>query len=396
MNILLIDDDPFALALLGRQLEKLQAGTLTRSSDPQQALSLLQDPGRGFDLIFCDLHMPEVDGVEVVRHLAHWGYRGHLVLVSGEGERVLHTVRKLAQAHRISIPAALSKPVDPRRLAQLLNSLPTRKPLPPLAPAIHYPASEIERAINEGEIVNYYQPQVAIKTGAVHGVEALVRWQHPRVGLITPDRFVTTAEDYGLIDALTQTVIRNVLRDAQFWADNAFMPRIAINVSMQNLTSLDFPDMVVRLADTAQFPLARLTLEVTESRLMADARTALDVLTRLRLKRINLSIDDFGTGHSSLAQLRDIPFNELKLDRGFIHGIANDAAQRSIVDATVAMARHLDMSTVAEGVEDLADWEALRGVGCDAAQGYLIARPMPPGALQAWYRAEAKTCSVIG
>jgi EAL domain-containing protein (putative c-di-GMP-specific phosphodiesterase class I) len=153
---------------------------------------------------------------------------------------------------------------------------------------------------------------------------------------------------------------------------------------MDNLAALDFPDVVARLAKDAGVALGTLVLEVTESRLMKDVRGPLEILTRLRLRRIGLSIDDFGTGHSSLAQLRDIPFDELKLDRSFVSGAVDDRAMRTIVESTIAMAHQLGMKVVAEGVETQADWDFLCGLGCDVAQGYFIARPMPGIELPAW------------
>jgi EAL domain-containing protein (putative c-di-GMP-specific phosphodiesterase class I) len=153
---------------------------------------------------------------------------------------------------------------------------------------------------------------------------------------------------------------------------------------MDSLGSLEFPDFVARSAIDAGIPMTRLVLEVTESRLMKNPQAALDVMTRLRLKRIGLSIDDFGTGHSSLAQLHEIPFDELKVDHGFVHGACRDPSLRAIVEASLAMARQLGMKTVAEGVEDRADWDFLRTAGCLLAQGYFIARPMPAEELMKW------------
>ena len=153
---------------------------------------------------------------------------------------------------------------------------------------------------------------------------------------------------------------------------------------MNNLGSLDFPDIVDRAIRAAGVSNKSVMLELTEGRLMTDAVRALDTLTRLRLKHIGLSIDDFGTGHSSLAQLRDIPFDELKVDRGFVHGACNDASLRAIFEASLGMARQLGMKIVAEGVEDRADWEFLRAAGCDIAQGYFIARPMTAENLADW------------
>ena len=172
---------------------------------------------------------------------------------------------------------------------------------------------------------------------------------------------------------------------------------VAINVSMDNLAALDFPDVVARLANEAGVGLNTVVLEVTESRLMKDARGPLEILTRLRLKRIGLSIDDFGTGHSSLAQLRDIPFDELKLDRSFVGGAARDPALRAIIESTLVMAHQLDMKVVAEGVEDRCDWDFLRGLGCDVAQGYFIGRPMPATELPAWRAGwETRRCELAG
>lgn len=168
---------------------------------------------------------------------------------------------------------------------------------------------------------------------------------------------------------------RSALRQAREWQDAGLGLQVAVNVSMDNLAVLDFPEVVVQLAHDAGVALSRVALEVTESRLMKDLRAPLDILTRRRLRRIGLSIDDFGIGHSSLAQLRDIPFDEFKLDRSFVNVAVDDPALRAIVEATLAMARGLGIKSVAEGV-DRADKNFLRLLGCDVAQGYFIARPM--------------------
>ena len=166
------------------------------------------------------------------------------------------------------------------------------------------------------------------------------------------------------------------------------MLQVAVNLSMDNLVSLDFLDLVVGLAAKAGVPPQMMELEVTESRLMEDLRTPLEILTRLRLKRFRLSIDDFGTGHSSLAQLRDLPFDELKIDQSFVHGAWNNEKLRAMFDSSLGLARQLGMEVVAEGVEDQADWDFVRKTGCEIAQGYFIARPMPaadlPGWIQSW------------
>ena len=384
MNTLLIDDDPFALKLLARQLAQLGHTAVTLCERAQDALGLLENQLDEYGLVFCDLQMPGMDGVEFVRHLARIGFQGSLVLVSGEHGRVLQTVQKLAKAHHVHILAALPKPVSSERLRQALASHASRSATSPRAPRDTYPPDELARAIAGGELVNHYQPKVDLATGALIGVEALVRWQHPQAGLVFPDQFIGTAEEHGLIDALTRAVLTAALRQSRLWRNEGLELQMAVNVSMDNLASLDFPDVVAQLADEAGVAPSSVTLEVTESRLMKDIRAPLDILTRLRLKRIGLSIDDFGTGHSSLAQLRDIPFDELKLDRSFVNGAAKDSALAAILEATLSMARQLGMKSVAEGVEARADWDFMRALGCDVAQGFFIARPMPGPDLLQW------------
>ena len=190
-----------------------------------------------------------------------------------------------------------------------------------------------------------------------------------------------------MIDALTHQVLQKALVQLKAWRDAGLILRVAINVSMQNLARLNFPEYV--LGEVLRYGLTPpdVRLEVTESQLLRDVRVPMDILTRLRLKRIGLSIDDFGTGHSSLSQLCNLPFDELKIDRGFVRGSHDHATQRAIFNASLNMAHQLNMTAVAEGVEDQADWKFVRQAGCDIAQGYFIARPMPAQEIPAWNQA---------
>jgi len=202
--------------------------------------------------------------------------------------------------------------------------------------------------------------------------------------MVYPDQFIGVAEAHGLIDDLTRVVLRNALAQARAWRDAGLALRVAVNLSMDNLSTPSFADFVAEQAAETGVAPADMVLEVTESRLMADLRAPLEIMTRLRLKRFRLSIDDFGTGHSSLVQLRDMPFDELKIDRSFVHRAHADMTLRAIFEASVKLARQLDMEIVAEGVEDRDDWDFLRHAQCDLAQGYFIARPMPAADLPGW------------
>ncbi len=391
VRIMLLDDEPFMLKLIGRLLENLGFTAVAPYSSGAAALDAFADPP---ELILLDLNMPEMDGIEFVRHLVERRYTGSLVLVSGEDERMLQSATKLVQAHKITVLGHLKKPVSPRALAEVLAQwAPPPAALSRRAQAI-YDADAVRAAIAKGELVNYYQPKVAVADGRVVGVETLVRWRHPADRMVFPDQFIGVAEAHGLIDDLTRVVLRDALAQSRAWRDAGLALRVAVNVSMDNLAAPSFADFVAAEAIAAGVAPAEIVLEVTESRLMADLRAPLEILTRLRLKRFRLSIDDFGTGHSSLAQLRDIPFDELKIDRGFVHGAHSDVTLRAIFESNLYLARQLGIEVVAEGVEDQADWDFLRNAGCDLAQGYFIARPMPAAELPGWiesWRARLRT-----
>jgi len=388
VKLLLVDDESFALRLLTHQLTRLGFGNVMAYDDPAAALALLETDVHAVDMVLLDLQMPGIDGIEFIRHLARLQYHGGLVLVSGEDERILQTARRLAEAHRLHVRGAVHKPVTPAALSAILGQ-PTdvRLPTPTQSPAVDQPTygyDDIARGIANGEFVNVYQPKVRLTDGAVMGVETLVRWQHPEHGLVPPVRFIEQAEEVGLIDLLTRSILANALEQGRHWRLEGRDLHIAVNISMESLSSLDFPDFVADAVRTAGIPPHLLVLEVTESRLMRNPLAVLDVLTRIRLKHIGLSIDDFGTGHSSLAQLRDIPFDELKIDRKFVHQAHADSATRTILEASLGIARQLGMRSVAEGVELQADWDVLRALECDVAQGYFVARPMAPELFARW------------
>lgn len=388
IRILVLDDEPFMLKLLTHMLAKLEFTLVTTCDSGRVALESFDSPNGQPDLILLDLNMPEMDGVEFVRKLVEHHYAGSLILVSGEDERMQQSVEKLVRAHKIQVLGHLHKPPTLEGLAVLLEKWVATTQDGPRAAKKIYSADELRAAIANGELVNYYQPKVAVATGRAVGVETLVRWRHPQDGMVFPDQFIGVAEAHGLIDDLTLVVLTGALAQAKVWQAAGLTLRVAINVSMDSLASLDFPDFVAGLAIEAGVAPQEVVLEVTESRLMQDTRAALEILSRLRLKRFHLSIDDFGTGHSSLAQLRDIPFDELKIDQSFVHGAWANETLRAMYDASLGLARQLGMEVVAEGVEDLDDWDLLRRTGCDLAQGYFIARPMPaadlPGWMQAW------------
>jgi EAL domain-containing protein (putative c-di-GMP-specific phosphodiesterase class I)/FixJ family two-component response regulator len=397
-EILLLDDDPFMLKLLTVMLARLGYTRVAGCDSGEKALQRITETQDLIDLIFLDINMPGMDGVEFIRRLVDCRYGGSVILVSGENSRILESVEKLIEAHHLIALGRLQKPVKPDELAGLIGRLEPNKGHREITqPSRHsYSVDELRASIAQGELVNYYQPQVALATFQVVGVESLVRWQHPIDGIVFPDQFLGLAEQHGLLTDVTGVVLLEAMRQAKAWSQAGHPLPVAVNVSMDDLIALDFPDMATSLAASVGVEPRLLTLEVTEGQVMRQRSTLLDVLSRLSLKRFGLAIDDFGTGHSSLAQLRDLPFNELKVDRSFVHGASKDPTRHAICSASLRMAHQLQMKVVAEGIEDQADWDFLAHLGCDIGQGYFIARPMPAAAVLDWVSAWRKTTGSAG
>jgi EAL domain-containing protein (putative c-di-GMP-specific phosphodiesterase class I)/ActR/RegA family two-component response regulator len=390
VRIVVIDDDSFMLRLMSRMLERLGYTHVVACDCGQQGLQQIVNQKAPVDLIFLDINMPGMDGVEFIRRLVECRYKGSVVLVSGENSRILESVDRLLEVSQLRSLGHLQKPVRPEELASILSQLKPNaggdsstgrwaKPV--------YAVQQLRAAMANGELVNYYQPKVSLTTHEVVGVESLVRWQAPNGPLIFPDNFIPLAEEHGLIGEITQLVLASAMKQAKLWQQAGRHLSVAVNVSMIDLASLDFPDAAAALAHSAGIEPGAITLEVTEGRVMRNLSTVLDVLSRLKLKRFRLAIDDFGTGHSSLAQLRDLPFDELKIDRGFVHNSSANPTLRAICSASLHMAQQLKLQVVAEGIEQRRDWELLRDFGCEVGQGYLVARPMPATQVLPWMTA---------
>jgi EAL domain-containing protein (putative c-di-GMP-specific phosphodiesterase class I) len=370
--------------LLERMLHGLGYPRVSLQENGRGALAMFNLPDGVPDIILLDINMPGMDGVEFVRHLSELHYSGGLVLVSGEDDLMLRATEKLAHAHCLAVLGFLHKPATLNGLSSMLEKWIPRAAARLLVPGKIYDADTLAAAIANGQLTNYYQPKVAVATGKLIGVEALVRWQHPVDGLVLPDQFISVAEGCGLINDLTRVVLREALKQVKAWQATGLMLCVAVNVSMDDLADLSFADFVAAETAAAGLSPHDVELEVTETRLMKNLTTALDVLTRLRLKHFRLSIDDFGTGHSSLVQLRDLPFDILKIDQSFTHRASQDSRLKAIFQASLDLANYLGMTVVAEGVEDADDWDFQRTIGSHVAQGYFIGKPMPADKLAAW------------
>ncbi|HZQ28000.1 MAG TPA: EAL domain-containing protein [Acidimicrobiales bacterium] len=257
-------------------------------------------------------------------------------------------------------------------------------------------AADLRHALERDELMLYYQPKAELGSGTVTGVEALLRWRHPEYGFVPPDEFIPIAEHTGLIRPLTSWVLQEAVRQAAAWVTMGYDLSVAVNLSVRSLMDGALPEEVAGALRGADLAATSLILEITESTIMADPNRAIAILTRLADQGISLAIDDFGTGYSSLAYLKRLPVSEVKVDRSFVMNMANDQDDVVIVRSTVDLARNLGLRVVAEGVEDAEAWDHLRVLGCDAVQGYYLARPMPAADLTRWLAAYATKASISG
>jgi len=252
---------------------------------------------------------------------------------------------------------------------------------------------DLRQAIATDELRLYYQPKAELQTGLVKSVEALVRWQHPTHGFIPPDQFIPLAEQTGLIEPLTRWVVETAVAQCRRWMESGVTLSVAVNLSVWNLRDGSLPDTIADLLTRYGVPPTLLCCEITESAVMTDAEHALQVLQRLFAMGVRIAVDDYGTGYASLSYLKRLPADELKIDRAFVQHLTTDQADQAIVRSTVNMAHSLGIRVVAEGVEDLATWDALAALKCDIAQGYFLSRPVPAWDLEHWLHAreEAST-----
>jgi diguanylate cyclase (GGDEF)-like protein len=243
---------------------------------------------------------------------------------------------------------------------------------------------ELRRAMDETELVLFYQPKVALETGMVKGVEALARWHHPERGLLSPDEFIPLAERSNLLRPMTLYLIDTALRQANAWRAKGIEVSVAVNLSMQNMLDLRLPNDLARLLTSWRLPAGSLELEITESTIMADHRRATTILSRLSKMGVRLSIDDFGTGYSSLAYLQELPVDAIKIDKSFVMEMHQDAGNATIVQSTVDLGHNLGLEVVAEGVETVESYNTLAKLGCDYAQGYFLSKPLSPEKMSIW------------
>jgi EAL domain-containing protein (putative c-di-GMP-specific phosphodiesterase class I)/FixJ family two-component response regulator len=385
-RILILDDDAGVGQTIQWIAESLgfEAEFVTR---PEEFFLRLEQ--KSPDIITIDLVMPELDGVEIMRLLAERKSRAKIVISSGMGTRVLDAAQRSASEHGLSILGVISKPISKEALRLLVGNgsecdqPPSVETPSPSRDEFEVTRSDLQNALDRHEFILAYQPKIQCKSGATAGFEALVRWKHPDRGIVMPDSFIPAMENTGLIDALTGQIFEQSLE----WFSQSFSqsnPKLSLNISAKSLVDIQMADNLSALCRRYQIDTECIVLELTETSAMVDPILSLDVLTRLRMKGFQLSIDDFGTGFSSMIQLVRLPFSEIKVDKSFVMQAPHSSESRSVIKSIVELGHSLGLLVTAEGVENLKTLDYLNSLGCDLAQGYFIARPMPGEAARKW------------
>lgn len=377
------------LKTLSKMLESMGLTSIIQTDNAQDALKYIANRNNHIDVVISDLNMPEMDGIQLLRHFGSLGMSFSVILVSGEDPRLLDSVTTLAEQQHLSILGALHKPVRKADLEKLLRDYNPVQRETPDGPGAMVFADELQSAIINEDLTVFFQPQISVSDGQIIGLEALARWNHPEKGWIPPGVFIGIAEKYNMIQEITDLVFQKSITEAARLRGMGFDITVSINFSAQILSSLELPEVLCETLASSGVEPRHVVLEVTESTLADDMSVTLDILTRMRLKGFGLSIDDFGTGFSSMEQLRQIPFTELKIDRSFVHQASGNKASRAILESSIALAKKLNIDCVAEGVENQEDWDLITQLGCESVQGYFIAKPMPASEFPGWARSYA-------
>jgi EAL domain-containing protein (putative c-di-GMP-specific phosphodiesterase class I) len=389
LNFLAVEDHEFQRGLLLKMLARLGATHILTAADGRAALDIVKSSYPSIDIIISDLDMPGMDGLEFMRHLSEARIPVAIILASALESVLLDSVETMTRAYGVRILGVIQKPITPEKLDALIKlHVPAQAgQTRPGAADLSFTIEEIVQGLKNDEFEPFFQPKVLLASRRLKGAEALARWRHPQKGIIAPYAFIGLLEDRNQIDELTWMMLRKSVAFCKEWrAKSDRDVNVSVNVSVKSLADVHFADRVHELVHLENLDSRNIILEVTESAATTDICHALENLSRLRMRGFGLSIDDYGTGYSSLQQLTRIAFTEIKIDQSFVADAAAQQSARIILESSLDMAKKLGISTVAEGVETQDQWDLVRELGCELAQGYFIARPIAASEFLAWAR----------
>jgi EAL domain-containing protein (putative c-di-GMP-specific phosphodiesterase class I)/ActR/RegA family two-component response regulator len=384
IEVLILDDDDYQRNVLHKMLTAIGVLQVRHAASVAAALEIAAEAREQVQVVISDLDIPDVDGIEFLRLLADQKPGAAVLIVSGKHESILRSVQLMAKEYGLSVLGALSKPATLPALRDKLSSFLRRPKASAQGGWAALSADDVAKGLELGQFEPFFQPKVMLESGRVCGAEALARWKHPERGVLLPGMFIGLAEQHGLIDQLTWAMLGKSATQNRRWSDAGLDISVSVNFSQTSLADTRLASRVVELVSEHAMLPERLIVEITETVVMTNVAHCLETLSRLRMKGFGLSIDDFGTGHSSLQQLSRVPYTELKIDQAFVTGAVTQLHLRAVLESSIEIARKLKLTCVGEGIETLEDWNCLKQLGCDIGQGYFIARPMEGARLLDW------------
>lgn len=390
IEFLIVEDHDFQRRAVVRMLRSMGAGAVHEARDGREALTIIQDCNqtKPVEIVLTDLDMPGMDGMEFLRHLGESMARVSVILSSALDRGIIEAIETMTRAYGIRLLGVLEKPLSPDKLQSLISLYqpPRSAPEHSAAAGPAFTLEEVLAGLRQNEFEPFFQPKIDLESRKIRGAEALARWRHPDRGLVAPYAFISLLEDNDRIDELMWVMMSKSAAFCSGCGQDNTSGYVSVNLSLKSLGDVQLADRVTELVLSQGIEPRQVVLELTESAATADIGHALENLARLRMKGFGLSIDDYGTGYSSMQQLMRIPFTELKIDRSFVHHAGRQESAGVILKSSVDMARKLNLTVVAEGVETESEWDRLRHLGCDLAQGYYIAKPMPADSYRQWAR----------
>jgi EAL domain-containing protein (putative c-di-GMP-specific phosphodiesterase class I) len=394
--VLVVEDDDFQRRTVARMLRSMGALEVLEAGDGEQAMGVLRGPA-WVDLVVCDLDMPEMDGMEFLRHLGQAHDSAAVIICSAQNRSLLLSVEKMAHAYGVRLLGAIEKPVTRDTMENLIASYQPATRVARAATAVTgFSLDQVLSGLQQKQFESFFQPKAEMATGRTIGAEALARWRHPKHGLVGPNAFISLLEKSGNIDQLTFTLLKEAVNTCRQWREHGLNLTVSVNLSLASLSDTTLADRIVAAVRSSGLGPDCVIFEIMETVAMTEVAAALENLARLRMRGFGLAVDDYGTGFSNLQQLTRVPFTEIKIDQEFVKGCATNPSSRTIVESSVEMARCLGITSVAEGVETQKEWDVLKAAGCDQAQGYLIAKPLDRNSFLAFCTAESMRSGEIG
>jgi EAL domain-containing protein (putative c-di-GMP-specific phosphodiesterase class I)/CheY-like chemotaxis protein len=400
-TVLIIEADRLFADLLAEQMIQLGFSSIHYAKDGADAINRFEQNRLQFDIVLCGLKPSNEDGVLFLRYLIRRAFTGDLVVMQEAGGEFVWPNDAIESLDALPILGTLQKPTAQQALWKTLqNHADMLRKQPGLYSPLDITIEELEAGFENGEMSLHYQPQVDLLTETMVGVESLVRWEHPRLGSISPVRFIAEAEHCGLINTLTERVFAASIAQLALWRAEGLALDLSVNIAIQNLEMTTLPELLLGMAERFGIPAACITLELSENQLVKNPTSVVKTLQRLKAKGFGLAIEGFGSGVLDLEHLDGLPFTELKISRAFVDNARRKGDSMDRLKHTIAFAHRRGLQVVAGGVEADWHWQLARKLGCNKAQGYYIAKPMPPvqlaPSLRAWNETTRSIKSAYG